>query len=148
MELTYAPAAAQDAELIYALSKDLILRHEDLTAIDTEKVLQWVRRKIGENISQYRCVFRNGEKAGYYRLCPAGDRMELDDLYILPPFRNQGIGSAVIKKCCAETNMPIMLYVFTGNTGAMALYRQLGFRVTEAVGPTRCIMVKEPEVTL
>ena len=148
MELTYAPAAPEDADLIFSLSKDLILRYEDLNAIDPEKVLRWVRRKIEENIGQYTCVLLESEKAGFFRFCPAGEMMELDDLYILPPFRSRGIGTAIIRKCCAGTGLPVMLYVFTGNTGALGLYRRLGFRVAETVSPTRCIMIKEPEVTL
>ena len=73
--------------------------------------------------------------------------LEIDDLYIFPEFQNQGIGTAVIRKCC-ESRLPVMLYVFTRNTGAFALYRRLGFRVTETIGNSRCIMVRNPEEIL
>lgn len=121
-------------------------RYEDLASIDYGKVLAWVRRKIEGNIGEYTRVLLNGEPAGYYRLCPAEGMMELDDLYILPQYQRRGIGTAVIKKCCGETNLPVMLYVFTRNSDAVSLYQRLGFRVTETVGATRCIMVKNPEV--
>lgn len=147
MELTFSPARASDIDAIFALSKDLIDRYEDLTSIDYDKVLAWVRRKIEENIGEYVCVFCGGEKAGYYHLCPAEGMTELDDLYILPRFQRRGIGTAVIEKCCAETALPVMLYVFTRNTGAFSLYQRLGFRVNEYVGTSRCIMIREPEVT-
>lgn len=146
MELTFSPADAGDIEPIFSLSKDLIDRYEDLASIDYGKVLAWVRRKIEGNIGEYTRVLLNGEPSGYYRLCPAEGMMELDDLYILPRFQRRGIGTAVIKKCCGETNLPVMLYVFTRNSGAVSLYQRLGFRVTETVGATRCIMVKNPEV--
>ena len=145
MDLTYAPASAEDIETIFHFCKDLIDTYEDIQSIDYGKVLAWVRRKIETNIAQYTCVFRDGEKAGFYRVCPAGAMTEIDDLYILPPFRNQGIGTAVLKKVSAETVLPLTLYVFTRNTGALALYQRLGFRVTETVGASRCIMVREPE---
>ena len=143
MNLTFAPAEMADIEPLFTLSTALIEQYEDLNSINNDEVIAWVRRKIQKKIGEYICIFCDGEKAGYYRFCPAEGMMELDDLYILPRFQNRGIGTAVIKRCCAETDLPVMLYVFTRNTGACALYRRLGFRVTETVGETRCIMVRE-----
>ena len=144
MVLTYVPAEHSDAGTIFSLSKALIDAYEDTAAIDYEKVLAWVRRKIETNIGTYTCILCDGQKAGYFRLCPAGGMTELDDLYILPEFRNKGIGTAVLRKCLGEAVLPVMLYVFTKNTGAMALYSRLGFRIQEYVGGTRCIMVRSP----
>lgn len=146
MELAYAPASAQDADTIYDLSRDLIDRYEDVQNIDYDRVLRWVRRKIEDHIAEYICVFADGRKAGFYRFRSGAGMMELDDLYILPEFRNRGIGTKVIEKCCHETDAPVMLYVFTENTGALSLYQRLGFRVARAVGTSRCIMVRDPEV--
>lgn len=143
MDLTFAPAEKADIDAIYHFSKALIDTYEDLQRIDYEKVLAWVRRKIENNIGEYICVYRDGRKTGYYRLSPAGGMMEIDDLYIFPECRGQGIGTAVIEKCCGETDLPVMLYVFTRNTGAFSLYQRLGFRVTETIGESRCIMVRE-----
>lgn len=143
MDLIFAPAAAPDIDTIYGLSKDLIDRYENLQDIDYEKVLGWVRRKIETHISEYVCVFADGQKAGYYRFSPSDGRMEIDDLYILPAFRNRGIGTFIIEKCCRETDLPVVLYVFARNTGAFSLYRRLGFRVEQAIGTSRCILVRE-----
>ena len=148
MVLTYAPAEKADAAVIFSFCKALIDDYEDTAAIEYEKVLNWVRRKIEDNIRQYTCVYADGEKTGFFRLSDADGMAELDDLYILPEFRNRGIGTAIIQKCCAETGLPLMLYVFTKNTGAMALYRRLGFRIRKYVGSTRCIMVRPPQERL
>ena len=148
MNLTFAPAEKPDINAIYSFSKALIDEYEDLQSIDYEKVLAWVRRKIENHIGEYACIFRDGQKAGFYHLSSADGMMEIDDLYIFPEFRCQGIGTAVIEKCCAETELPVMLYVFTRNTGAFSLYERLGFRVTETIGQSRCIMVKNQEKAL
>ena len=145
MNLTFAPAEAADMESLFRFSKALIDEYEDLQSIDYEKVLAWVRRKIETQIGTYTCIFRDGRKAGYYRFSPADGMMEIDDLYIFPEFRNQGIGTAVIQNCCAETEFPVMLYVFTRNTGAFSLYRRLGFQIAETAGTSRCILVRNPE---
>lgn len=141
MNLTFTPALPADAGEIFALNDGLIRQYEDLSAIDLPKVLAWVRRKIETNLSEYCRICADGVHVGFFRLCPADGGWELDDLYIFPEFRNQGIGTTVIRDCCARG--PVMLYVFTKNTGALALYRRLGFREVGTAGQTRLILRKE-----
>ena len=81
----------------------------------------------------------DGERCAYYRLCEDG---ELDDLYVLPTFRNQGIGSEVLKKCIAESTKPLYLYVFSRNVRAISFYDRFGFSIRETVGKTRLIMAR------
>lgn len=140
MELNYERASSADVEAIFALSKTLIDRYEDLDSIDYDKVLQWVRRKIEAQIGEYQRVLMDGSLAGYVHFHPDGERMELDDLYILPEYRGQGIGTAVVEKCCAETEKPVYLYVFRRNEGAVRLYKRLGFEIVQEVGSSRYIM--------
>ncbi|MBQ3487279.1 MAG: GNAT family N-acetyltransferase, partial [Clostridia bacterium] len=92
-------------------------------------------------IDEYTRVLWDGELAAYYRFVPDGDRMELDDLYVLPAFRDRGIGTAVLRRCLA-CGKPVFFYVFTQNTRAVALYEREGFRRIETVSPTRCLMAQ------
>ena len=141
MEISCIPACESDVEAIWTLSRDLILKYEDIAVLDLPRVLAWVRRKIGENIHQYRRILCDGVHAGFYRLFDGELGRELDDLYIFPAFRRRGIGTAIIRRCCAEG--PVTLYVFTRNTGALSLYRRLGFREIRTLGTTRLILRKE-----
>lgn len=140
MELKFERASGADVEAIFALSKALIDQYEDVESIDYDKVLQWVRRKIGAQIGEYQRVLMDGDLAGYVHFHPDGERMELDDLYILPEYRGRGIGTAVVEKCCAETEKPVYLYVFRRNEGAVRLYQRLGFEIVQEVGSSRYIM--------
>ncbi len=81
--------------------------------------------------------------AGFYRFSSAGDKMEIDDLYILPAFQNRGIGTAVIETCLAQAELPVFLYVFQKNTGALRLYQRMGFVITKAIGTGRYVMEHE-----
>ena len=137
MNLQYQNADPSHVLLIYAQAKDLIDAYEDLSCIDYDKVLAWVKRKISQNISQYTAVYLNGALCAFYRLCPDG---ELDDLYVLPPFQNRGIGSQILKKCIREAKKSLWLYVFSRNTRAIAFYRRFGLEIRETVGNTRLIL--------
>ena len=141
MTLSYSPAQPEDIDQIYLFCKELIQTYEQLDSIDYPKVLRWIRQKIESSIGEYTVLCADGMKAGYYHFTRNEDGLlELDDLYLFPPFQNQGIGTAVIQKCCASTTEPIQLYVFARNTRAVALYERLGFQITSTVHQTRYIM--------
>lgn len=140
MNLQYHSAAAEDIDVIFTQAKQLIDAYEDIDAIDYEKVIAWVKRKITHHISEYRCVLLNREKCAYYRLCSDG---ELDDLYVLPSYRSQGIGSAILRKCIEESQENLYLYVFSRNIRAISFYERYGFSVREAVGKTRLILERK-----
>lgn len=137
MNLSFHAADTEDIPVIVSQAKALIDTYEDVSAIDYDKVMDWMKRKIAAQIADYTVVRLGEETCAYYRLSKDG---ELDDLYVLPQFRGQGIGSAILEKCIGESETPLWLYVFTKNRRAMALYERFGFRVRETVSETRVIM--------
>ncbi|WP_195984693.1 GNAT family N-acetyltransferase [Clostridium sp. D33t1_170424_F3] len=143
IKLTYEPANAADAEAIFLLNKDQIDRYEDLQSIDYEKALTWVRQKITSHIGAYIRILYENQKAGYCYFHPVNGKMELDDLCILPAFQNRGIGTAVLLQCCSNTDLPIYLYVFTANIGAVALYTRLGFQIRNTFSSGRLLLQKD-----
>ena len=143
MELSYEKASTEDVETLYNFSKELIDAYEDPSAIDRNEVLAWVGRKLSNKIDEYTCVRCGGETAAWYRFAPAEGKMEIDDLYVLPKYRGRGIGSEIIEKCCRETDLPVFLFVFIKNEGAVRLYNRHGFRVVKKLGSTRYVMLRE-----
>lgn len=142
--LTFAPAGEADIEPLFAFNRELILTYEDLSSIDVDRVLAWVQRKLRVSIDEYQRAVLDGQTVGYFHFCRSGDEMELDDLYVLAPFRGRGIGTAILQKCLSEAKRPIFLYVFTRNAGARRLYRRMGFEEAETVGQTRLILRWQP----
>ena len=141
MQLTYETARPEDAPVIFAFARELIETYETDPELDLDMALAWTRRKIEKRISEYTRVLADGEIAGFFRFVPDGDRMELDDLYVLPAFRNKGVGTAILRRCLA-VGKPVYFYVFTGNVRAIALYEREGFRKAQDVSPTRMIMAR------
>ena len=141
MELTYSPARPEDALVIFGFAREMIETYETDPDLDLAMALDWTRRKIEKRIGEYTRVLADGEVAAFFRFVPDGDRMELDDLYVLPAFRNKGIGTAILRRCVAQ-GRPIFFYVFTKNSRAIALYEREGFRKAEEVSPSRIIMAR------
>lgn len=140
-EITYYTAKIEDIEPIFQLCRQLILDYENLENIDSDRVLNWVHKKIEKSADEYTVVYVDGHKAGYYHFYKnEDDDFEIDDLYIFPEFQNKGIGSTIIRKCCSEVSEPVMLYVFIKNQRAVSLYKRLGFEIVETVKDSRYIM--------
>lgn len=140
MKLLFEKATGSDIESIYEFNKYLIDRYENVQNIEYDKILSWVQRKIETYIEEYQRILFDGELAGYYRFHQDGDKMELDDLYIFPQYRNQQIGTTIIEKCLLETDLPVYLFVFIKNTKAVELYKRIGFEIVETIQDSRYIM--------
>ena len=141
MELIFDPARPEDAPVIFGFARELIERYETDTELDLTMAFAWTKRKIEKRIDEYTRVLRDGQTVAYYRFVPDGARMELDDLYVLPAWRDKGIGTAILRRCLSQ-GKPVYFCVFTGNVRAVALYEREGFCKAEDVSPTRMIMAR------
>ena len=142
MDLQYEPAGTEDIESIFQANQSMIDQYENIEQIDYQRVLAWVRRKIETHIAEYARVLEAGTPVGYCYCHETAGQMEIDDLWISPPYRNRGIGTEIIRKCIGGTSLPVMLYVFIRNTKAVALYQRLGFQIVENIKDSRYIMVR------
>ena len=145
MILQFSPAVSEDAARILQLNRQLIDRYEDVGSIDYPRVLNWVEQNIRGNLPHFRRIFWDGQLAGYYCLTESQEGAELDSFFILPQYRCRGIGTEVLRHIIDTCNCSIFLYVFRRNSGAIALYRRMGFTVTQEVGTTRYIMTYQKQ---
>ena len=133
--IEYTSAEQRDLPLLFALNKALIEGYEDLTAVDLPRVLGWMEKNLQRHLGDFRRILYDGKLAGFFCLSEG----ELDSLFVLPQFRRKGIGTQVIRHC-QDVSPALFLYVFRKNTGAVELYRRMGFEITQKVGTTRYIM--------
>lgn len=137
---TFEPARQEDILPLFQLNRELIDKYEDCAAIDYDRVLSWVRNNIAAQLPHFRRVLADGELAGYFCLCPGDDAWELDSLFVFPEFQNRGIGTKIIRHCQAQSEDPLFLYVFKDNTGALRLYKRLGFEIVREARKTAYVM--------
>lgn len=72
----------------------------------------------------------NGEKAGTVSIEQKDDHIRFGEFYILDRFRNQGIGTQVLKEACEQAdrnNLPIRLEYLKWNPVG-SLYKRFGFK--------------------
>ena len=138
--LSFVPATQEDVLPIFQLNKELIDRYEDTASIDYDRVMIWVEQNIRRQLPCFRRVIADGELAGYFCLAPSGEKWELDSLFVLKPFRNQGIGTKLLEYARKESKNQLFFYVFKNNVDAIRLYERMGFRITKEIHNTRYIM--------
>ena len=132
MQLTYEPARAEDGPVIFGFAKELIERYETDQDLDLEMALAWTKRKIEKRIDEYTRVLCDGAAAAYYRFAPDGERMELDDLYVLPEYRGRGLGRQVIR-CLMDRGRQLgydtlgVREIYDWNTGSVRCFTSCGF---------------------
>ena len=142
MNLNFQPAQLQDADVIFEQARELIERYEDPDLVEIPKVLSWMEKKIHSEISGYTRVLHNGEIVGYFHLDKSQTPAELDDFYVLPAHRGQGIGAKILETLLKDMEMPVFLYVFKENYPAIRLYERMGFVPSRDVSKTRCILMR------
>jgi len=79
----------------------------------------------------------DGEPVGRLYVGRSDAQVSLLDIAVLPPFRNRGIGTGLVRALMDEagtTERPLRLHVEMFNEGARRLYDRLGFRPIETQG--------------
>ena len=143
MNLKFSMADVTDALTVYEMAERMILQYEDPESIDISKALAWTKRKITEHITDYERILLNDETVGYFHWIDHVTHWELDDFYILPQHRRNGIGAAALQERLNTVDKPVILYAFTQNLPAIRLYEKLGFALKTTVSDTRQIMRRD-----
>lgn len=96
----------------------------------------WDDAKAEASFSEYfkqdevRIITINGADIGWIQVSEANGEIHLDQLHLVEPFRDRGIGTRLIeqtKEDAEKQNRPVRLSFVRGNRAAL-LYERLGFR--------------------
>jgi len=143
MNIVYKKADQSDKKEIFNMFCEMVASYENLEKRNFNAIKNFELEKLDSLIEEYDCFYFNNEKVGYVLFSEDGNKMEIDDFYILPKFRNLGIGSEVLKHLISKTEKSIFLYTFIKNIGAIRFYQKFGFKLKEKVDETRVILERE-----
>lgn len=128
-------------KLVNAKDKDsdILTSIKLVTMIDDEmdKILSYteknkIKKSIAKNIERtcedYKMIYVGKKIAGAYLILPYEDGHIIDEIYLFKEFRNNGIGTDIIKSIQRE--MPVLyIWVYRNNKDAIRLFKKLGFNV-------------------
>ena len=134
-------AAAADADFIYALVEKTMRGYVEQIWGDFSE--DYNRRNIVESIASgiYSIIVVDGREVGALAVEREDTHIQLTQLYVLPEYQNQGIGTSLVRQLAQEAKKvkkPLRLRVLSVNP-ARKLYEREGFRVTSET-PERFFM--------
>jgi ribosomal protein S18 acetylase RimI-like enzyme len=100
-----------------------------LGPVDKESLRARFDQSYCQDRSSIICL--SGEDIGWMQVLDAEDRIYIEQLHLLAPYRNRGVGRTLIADIFSRalaSNRPVELSVIRGNP-AIRLYGRLGFRL-------------------
>ena len=149
LNLVYARCDKSDEKKIYAEYKSKLDLYGDAKQNEYEKVLNWKKDNIPNEIAKSTKILCDGKNIGYFSIAESNNKVEIDNFYICSEYQNRGFGKIALNHCLdivKKQKIPMVYsYVFTKDEKQIELYTKCGFSVRELIGDTRCVMAKKIE---
>ena len=132
MMLEYKIVDAKDKDVEIITSMKLVTMIDDemdkiLSYTEKEKIKKNITRNINLTYLNYKMIMVNNRIAGAYVVVPYKDGDMIDQIYLFPEYRNNGIASDIINKL-KDNNRNLYAWMYKNNNAAYNLFEGLGFR--------------------
>ncbi|HIS17370.1 MAG TPA: GNAT family N-acetyltransferase, partial [Candidatus Coprovivens excrementavium] len=101
---------------------------ENISIEEKNKILKYVNQTTSQYINDYQLIVVSNKIVGCLLLREYEDGKLLDELYLIPEYRNQHIGTSIIMKIISTFPI-IYLYVYKENKIALNLYLKYQFKI-------------------
>lgn len=119
----------KDADIIYEEAKQHVFEYEDISIINIDHVLEWMKRKYRNHQNWFYKIIKNSQVVGYFGIRDTEDGYEIEDIYLFKEYRGQGIGKQLLQYIIDTYPGMLELCVFRKNKRAISLYQTFGFYV-------------------
>lgn len=124
-------ASKKDIPRLIKYKKDIIYMYsKDLVEDERNKIDEYVITSVNEMFKDYYNIIIDDKIIGSILLKDMPQGKLIDEIYIEKEFRNNGIGTDIIRKML-ENNRNIYLWVYKENSKAVLLYKMLGFIIVD-----------------
>ena len=124
-------ASKKDIPRLIKYKKDIIYMYsKDLVEDERNKIDEYVITSANEMFEDYYNIIIDDKIIGSILLKDMPQGKLIDEIYIEKEFRNNGIGTDIIRKML-ENNRNIYLWVYKQNKKAISLYNRLGFIIVD-----------------
>ncbi len=123
------PATINNLQLLKEFKLKTILNNEENISIEEKnKILKYINQTTSQYINDYQLIVVSNKIVGCLLLREYEDGKLLDELYLIPEYRNQHIGTSIIMKIISTFPI-IYLYVYKENKIALNLYLKYQFKI-------------------
>ena len=131
LHFTLRPALPEDQDFLYQLKK--AVNYDYISAIWgwDEDFQQSEFDHDFQKREEFSVIVSEGVAAGFLQLQRGTDFLNVAEIHLLPAFRGQGLGTAVLRHIQSlgdKAGLPILIGCFLANQGARNLYLRLGFQ--------------------
>ena len=124
-------ASKKDIPRLIQYKKDIIYMYsKDLAEDERNKIDEYVITSVNEMFKDYYNIIIDDKIIGSILLKDMPQGKLIDEIYIEKEFRNNGIGTDIIRKML-ENNRNIYLWVYKENSKSVLLYKRLGFIIVD-----------------
>lgn len=124
-------ASKKDIPRLIKYKKDIIYMYsKDLVEDERNKIDEYAITSANEMFEDYYNIIIDDKIIGSILLKDMPQGKLIDEIYIEKEFRNNGIGTDIIRKML-ENNRNIYLWVYKENKKAISLYNRLGFIIVD-----------------
>ena len=124
-------ASKKDIPRLIRYKKDIIYMYsKDLAEDERNKIDEYVITSVNEMFKDYYNIIIDDKIIGSILLKDMPQGKLIDEIYIEKEFRNNGIGTDIIRKML-ENNRNIYLWVYKENKKAISLYKRLGLIIVD-----------------
>ena len=121
----------EDRNFLYQLKKEVNLGYISAIWGWDEDYQQEEFDRDFQKREEFSVVVSDDADAGFLQLQRGADFLNVAEIHLLPAFRGQGLGTAVLRYIQAlgdKEELPVLIGCFRANQGARDLYLRLGFQ--------------------
>ena len=129
MNYTLKSADKTNFDYLVKCNLDTILKYSnDLSKTEIEEINKYVIENINKEIEEYQIIYNYDNIIGCLLVKNYKGGKLIDEIYIEEEYRNQKIGSELIKNILKQDTY---LWVYKDNKSAINLYKKLDFKIIE-----------------
>ena len=131
LHFTLRPAMPEDRNFLYQLKKEVNLGYISAIWGWDEDYQQEEFDRDFQKREEFSVIVSDDADAGFLQLQRGADFLNVAEIHLLPAFRGQGLGTAVLRYIQAlgdKEELPVLIGCFRANQGARGLYLRLGFQ--------------------
>lgn len=133
-KIIFKEAEENDVDLILDMKLDIILNNEqtlNMNKNELEKAVLEAEEQIRENLYNYKLIVENLSVIGFVSIADLGEEILVDSIYIMSDYRNNGIGTYILKEIIRTNFKPINICTSKENNKLINICQNIGFSMEE-----------------